>query len=114
MAAFFFRKGTSSKIGLPPVISMAVFLAASIFSSSITRGMIRVPASLSPAFTGTFPCREAIIIWPMLFTALRASFFILNRPLHAAVSSIFPSLGAERSMYSPLQMAQRISAASSS
>ena len=99
-------------MGLPPVMSMAAFLAPSIFSSSITRGMMRVPASLSPAFTPKFPWRVAIIIWPKPFTALRASLFTFKRPSQAAVSSIFPSLASERSICSPRHMAQRISAAS--
>ena len=36
-------------------------VAACTFSSAITRGMTRIPASLSPFFTGVLVCRVAII-----------------------------------------------------
>ena len=44
MATFLGRKGRSSSRGFSP----AAARAASIFSARMTRGMMRVPASLSP------------------------------------------------------------------
>ena len=42
--------------------------------------MILVPAILSPVFTGKFPCLDAIIISPRLFTAFNFSVLIFNTP----------------------------------
>ena len=109
---FLGRNGFSSSRGLPPVSSFAMFLARSILSSSITRGIIRVPASLSPLCTGKSPWRVAIIICPKPLTAFSASRFTFKRPSRVAVISIFPSFAWERSICSPRHMAHRISAAS--
>ena len=96
------------KIGAGPAASTAL----SIFSFSITRVIILVPASLSPFFTGKSPWREAIIISPRLLPATSASRLIFSNPSVSAMSSIFPSLISEGCICSPAQISYRISAAS--
>ena len=93
---FFFLYGKMEKIGSVPATSAA----RSIFSFSITRGIILVPASLSPFFTGKSPWRDAIIISPSELTASRASLRILSTPSMSAISSIFPSFISEPCMVS--------------
>ena len=104
---FCFR-GSSRSRGFFP----AACLARSIFSFSMTRGITRVPQSLSPFFTTKPLGRVAIIISPRLFTARRRSRSARNRPSHPAMSSIFPSLGSVASMFSPWQICRKIWAAS--
>ena len=88
MAVFFLWRGRIRKIGPPSAASFA----RSIFSFSITSGMIRVPAILSPFFTGKSPWRPAIIISPREFTA--KSFFrsIFKRPSPIGDDLDFPLL----------------------
>ena len=91
------RKGSSRSRGPSP----AACRAASIFSFSMTRGMTRVPHSLSPRFTGKPELRVAIIISPRRFTARSRSTSASSRPSSSATSSIFPSLGAVACMLGP-------------
>ena len=86
---FHMENGRIVKIGSFPHIR----LTCSIFSSSITRGTTRIPATLSPFFTGKFPWRDAITICPNPFTAFSFSLSTLSSPSVSAVSSIFPSFG---------------------
>ena len=108
MPAFFSVKGRREKMGSPPAASFAL----SMESMGMTRGMILVPSSLSPALTAVSPWREAIIICPRELMAFSLSRRILNKPLHSAVSSIFPSFTRERFILSFKQILQSISAAS--
>ena len=89
-ANFFWWKGSTFRMGFGP----AAACMASIFSCSMTSGMMRVPASLAPFFTGRSPWIVAIIIWGVLFTASRALRSILSRPSQSAISSILPSRGS--------------------
>ena len=50
-------KGLSERMGSGPAIASA----SRSFSSSMTRGIIRIPASFAPFFTAVFECRVAII-----------------------------------------------------
>ena len=106
--AFIFRKGRIRKTGSVPQISFTRF----IFSSSITSGTTRMPAILSPLFTGKSPWREASTICPRAFTAFSFSRSIFRSPSTSAVSSIFPSFGSEAFMWLPWHTCRRISAAS--
>jgi len=87
---------------------------ASIFSCSMTSGMMRVPASFWPFFTGRSPWMVAIIIWGVRFTASRASRLIFSRPSQSAMSSILPSFGSVPWMFLPAAALYSSAAASSS
>ena len=90
----------------------AAAFTRSIFSFSMTSGMMRVPASLSPFFTGKSPWRVAIIICPKELTASSFSLFMRRTPSISEQSSILPSFTSPRLMFSPLQIEQSTSAAS--
>ena len=74
-AAFFNTNGLISRI-----LDVINDLTLSIFSFSITKGIIRIPASLSPGFTTVFECLVAIIICPNEFTVNKALRSTLNSP----------------------------------
>ncbi len=94
--AVFSFQGRSSSRGASPAASSA----RESFSSSITRGITRVPQSLSPARTGVLPRRVAIMTSSSRFTAFSRRVSTRKRPSMAAVSSILPSLTALRTMCS--------------
>ena len=96
-ANFFWWKGRTFRMGLSP----AAFCMASIFSCSMTSGMMRVPASLAPFFTGMSPWMVAIIICGVWLTASKAARSILSRPSQSAISSILPSFGSVPWMFLP-------------
>ena len=84
--------------------SAQIAFTRSILSFLMTSGIILVPASLSPAFTGVFPWRLAIIISPKLFTFFNFSLSTFNSPLQSAMSSIFPSLTSDGCIWSFLHI----------
>ena len=92
--------------------SPAACSAASSFSSRITSGMTRVPASLSPGRTRPPPRRVAIISSSTLFTAKSRSLSTRNTPSISLFSSILPSLVSLHAMFSRPHSAARRSAAS--
>ena len=108
IAARLRTKGSSLSRGSAP----AAASACSSRLSGTTRGITRIPASLSPGRTAVLPCRVAMMISPMLFTAHSRSSSTWNRPANWAVSSILPSFTWPRSMPGPLEMAHSRSAAS--
>ena len=109
-ANFLACMGSTFRIGSLP----AAACMASIFSCSMTSGMMRVPASFWPFFTGRSPWMVAIIIWGVRFTASRASRLIFSRPSQSAMSSIFPSFGSVPWMFLPAAALYSSAAASSS
>ena len=91
-------------MGSPP----AACFAASMRSFLITRGITRVPQSLSPFFTMKPDARVAIIMSPRAFTARRRSRSTRNRPSVSAISSILPSFGSVAVMFAFMQISRRI------
>ena len=100
--------GRRRSMGLSP----AAAFARSIACFSITRGIILVPQSLSPAFTGKPEERVAIIIRPKEFTSLSFWISAMNSPSISAISSILPSLGSVGCIFSPIHISRSTSAAS--
>ena len=80
----------------------------------MTKGMILVPASLSPFFTKKPLLLVAIIISPKELTLFNKSLSTRNKPSIEAFNSIFPSLGKEASIFIEPHKSLNISAASSS
>ena len=110
MPTFLACMGSTFRIGSAP----AAACIASIFSCSMTSGMMRVPASFCPFFTGRSPWMVAIIICGVLFTAINALRLIFSSPSQSAISSIFPSFGAVPWIFLPAAALYSRAAASSS
>ena len=108
MHAVLRTNGRSVRSGALP----AACSALRSFSSSITSGMTRMPASLSPLCTAVPPLRVAIMTSSWLFTAMSRAESTRNTPLHAARSSILPSFTSVRVMFSCPHRASSRSAAS--
>ena len=93
---------------------LAIFLASSTCCSSNNNGMQRMPANLSPAFTGVLLNLVTIVSSPMLLIACNRSTSTLKRPSTSAMASIFPCAIGPACMFSPPAIWYKARATSSS
>ena len=93
---------------------LAIFFAASTCCSSNNNGIQRMPASLSPAFTGVLLNFVTIVNSPMLLIACNRSTSTLKRPSTSAMASILPCAIGPSCMFSPPAIWYKARATSSS
>ena len=96
--------------GLP----LAIFFASSTCCSSNNNGIQRMPANLSPAFTGVLLNLVTIVSSPMLLIACKRSTSTLKRPSTSAMASILPCAIGPSCIFSPPAILYKARATSSS
>ena len=103
-------KGFTCNKGSP----LAIFLASSTCCSTNSNGIQRMPANLSPAFTGVLLNLVTIVSSPMLLIACNRSTSTLKRPSTSAMASILPCTIGPSCMFSPPAIWYKARATSSS
>ena len=100
--------------GLIVKIGPPIFWASITCCSSSNKGIQRIPAILSPAFTGVLFNFVTMVNSPMLLIAYSLSTSTLSKPSTSAMASILPCAIGPSCIWSPLAMSYKARATSSS